>query len=322
MPQRLFQDVAGTIPAVLPGDPVGLSVRAAGDVNATQDVALAKPTLVRWPATGVRNLANGSAVVDGTGPFWRSSPNVVTGITVQRVGSGIEGGLPYIDMRYSGTTPEGITAYISALLNQPVTIGNVATAQMIARIVAGSYDTNTTLFRLLAQRAINGVVQSSGAATANLTQTTGDEVHLVATLSPDLTINGVTSKAELRVNSLTTVDVTIRIKGYQLEIGTVATPLQFNYGPNNITEPGVPDRWHLFNDGGDSLVSVLPAGTYGTAHLIADGSYTFGTLVSDGVTPITTIPNDRQVDAIYRLGAFTPEEQANILAYWQRKYPL
>src|SRR5690606_21876875 len=63
------------------------------------------------------------------------------------------------------------------------------------------------------------------------------------------------------------IDLTVRICAMQFETGLSLTPLQRNYGPSDVTEAGLPDLWHLYNDGGDSLPLILPAGTYGIASL-------------------------------------------------------
>lgn len=319
MPQRLFQDVAGTIPAVLPGDPVGLSIRAAGDVNATQGVALAKPTLVRWPANGRRNLANGAQAVDDTA-YWPSTS--IQGVTRTKIGVGVEDGVPYVDIGMVGTliSPE-VSLYTSAQSAQGVEAGVPYSARSQIRVISGDMSAPVVGFRTnIAEGTGLGQGYVRGSIGNAVTSTDGGESS-VSHVSVGGDSNYIYATIVLRAAIGAVVDIVVRVKGLQFERGTVPTPLQFNYGPNNITEPGVPDKWHLYNDGGDSLSAVLPAGTYGTAHLIADGSYTFGTVVSDGSTPLTTIPNDRQVDCIYRLGAFTAEEQANILAYWQRKFP-
>ncbi|MFE3838598.1 hypothetical protein [Pseudogemmobacter sonorensis] len=98
----LAQDAAGSVPLTGPGQPVGLARRAAGTVDAPQPVALSRPTLARWPRGGRRNLANGAQAVDDAA-YW---PEAVTGggVTAARIGSGVEAGVPYVDIRYHGTT--------------------------------------------------------------------------------------------------------------------------------------------------------------------------------------------------------------------------
>ena len=105
----------------------------------------------------------------------------------------------------------------------------------------------------------------------------------------------------------------VMIWGGQLEFGSVVTPYQrVTTGYEDFG--GVPSVWHLYNDGGDSLPITLPAGTYGRARVNTDGQVTVDTVVD----PTDALSGTRQVDVILRQGAFTPEEEAKIRAYWAR----
>ncbi|MFE3838597.1 hypothetical protein [Pseudogemmobacter sonorensis] len=108
------------------------------------------------------------------------------------------------------------------------------------------------------------------------------------------------------------VDVTYRLKGLQFEAGAVATPLQHNLGPHDVTEPGVPDVWHLWDDGGDSLPVSLPAGTYGRAWVDHLGAVTVDAVSAPANALLTT----RQAGVILRAGAFNAAEEAAIRKYW------
>ncbi|GAB1361988.1 hypothetical protein MASR1M32_12240 [Rhodobacter sp.] len=73
-------------------------------------------------------------------------------------------------------------------------------------------------------------------------------------------------------------------------------------------------RYHLNNDGGDSLPVTLPAGTYGRATVDAAGAVVIDTVVNP--TNVLAVQNLR--DIVLRLGAFTPAEEAAIRAHWMR----
>lgn len=72
--------------------------------------------------------------------------------------------------------------------------------------------------------------------------------------------------------------------------------------------------WHVYDDGGDSLPVILPAGTYGVAYIDSDGEITFDTATD----PTDSLFAERQVDVIIRQGDFTDDEKAAIAAYWAR----
>lgn len=119
-------------------------------------------------------------------------------------------------------------------------------------------------------------------------------------------------RRELRI--ISTEAGAFQVRRPQLEAGLEATPYQLVTTKYDITEAGVPDVWQLSNDGGDSLSVTLPAGTYGRARVNAAGVVTVDTVVD----PADALVSNQQVDVILRQGAFTPEEEAKIRAYWAR----
>lgn len=321
MTQRLFQDAAGTIPAILAGQPVGLSIRAAGQQNATQATALSKPTLSRWPMTGRRNLANGAQAV-GDDYYWRNSAPS-SGVTQTNVGQGVEDGIPYVDIQFTGEANSvTITGAFQSQHSRITKVeGRQSNARLTAKIISGAIPGGMGLrAEVIETNAGGGFVTAS---TGNIVASGQYQVSNVArTEASENSATQTGVRVTLTVAVGTVLNVTYRIKGLQWEIGSAQTPLQFNYGPNDITEPGVADLWHLYNDGGDSLNVILPAGTYGSAHLAIDRSYNVGSVVSDGVTPLTTLTTERQIDAIYRLGEFSAGEREALIKYWQEEYPL
>lgn len=319
MPQRLFQDPAGTIPAILAGQPVGMIKKAAGTVDATQATALSKPTLARHPKSGVRNLAMGAQAVN-VSQYWSTTPS--SGLARNRIGSGVEDGVPYVDYNIVGTftTPEA-PLYSPSSGAQPISPNAKYVARVDAKVIAGEMPVGCGI-RI-------GVSEGSDAGSGYVRGTTGaflsgpeyqTSIAIHTALGTD-GANFVYPNLVIRGANGIAIDVTVRVKGLMFEKSPAATALQLNYGPNDITEPGVLDQWHIYNDGGDSLNVVLPAGTYGFATLdLATKVPHIDSVVSDGTTPINWLRHERQIEGLLRAGAFSDAEQRAIVAKWSEVY--
>ncbi|MFE3836068.1 hypothetical protein [Pseudogemmobacter sonorensis] len=312
----LAQDAAGSVPMTGPGQPVGLARRRAGTVDAPQPVALSRPTLARWPRGGRRNLATGAQAV-GDAAYW---PEAVTsnGITAAKIATGVEDGVPYVDVRYQGLAAgtQHAGAYIISNSNAPAASGEVFTARVTARVIAGSAPGGVAIpgIRInIEERNASGVWVAGGGSAVGATSAEDTTVTLTRALT-DATAASAQTVVTLGFTSGAVVDVTYRLKALQFEAGATASPLQHNLGPHDVTEPGVPDVWHLWDDGGDSLPVALPAGVYGRAwvdHL--------GVVTVDAVTaPANALLAARQAGAILRAGAFSAAEEAAIRKYWAR----
>lgn len=320
MPQNLFQDPAGTIPAILAGQPVGLAVLAKGTVNASQAAALSKPTLARWPRAGVKNLAVGShAVANAATQYWPEL-RIDGGVNCVKIGYGVDAqGEEYADYRFHGTaTSGGVKAAYNNSYQRPRSdvIGLTYTVKARYTILSGTFNaeegTRVDIFETVAGTqvaskvsSVNALIGTSVEQTTNLTTTTvGGEIGV---------------NIGFRVAAGKTVDVVVRIAKVELFIGSTPSN-QKNYGPNDITEHGVADIWHLYNDGGDSLNVILPAGDYGCAFIDIDRNVTIETVTSDGTTPINTVRVARQRDYAIRAGAFTEIEARAIREKWSREH--
>lgn len=331
MVQRLFQDPAGTIPAILPGQPVGLIKRLAGSVDASQATALSKGTLARWPKSGVRMLQSRN-VFDSVPLGPQVTPNFVSGFGVSSSSDGInvdvldrgyEGGEPFIIVRMHGTNTLGATKFLN-IQNSDILSGNypITVSAKIA-LLAGSLSNNDngTSVKLYSSFRRGGLSVNGTAILANI----GPDLQAY-TANPIATdgiaVDQIASRGlYLRIPIGQTVDATIKIVALQVELGAVKTPFQTVYNPNDITEAGVPDLWHLYNDGGDSLNVVLPAGTYGFATLNAvTKTPQIDSVVSDGTAPINVLRHERQADEILRAGAFSDTEIRAIQEYWGREF--
>lgn len=331
MTQRFFQDADGTIAAVLAGQPVGRILRAGGTQDALQATAANKPTLARWPKTGRRMLQNrnifnaiplgtqlSSNSVSGFGTSFGSD-----GISADVLDRGIEAGEPYIVIRFYGANAVNATKFMNISNTDFYPIGTTAVSlRAKITLLAGSLGASDTTPTLRAftnfRRAGAGVNGTTTTFTPDATERT-----MTATINPidGLPCDEVSNRGiYLRVPPLAEVDATLKIKALQIESGTEATPFQGINSANDITQAGIADLWHLYNDGNDALNVTLPAGSYGLASIDINRVITVSSITSDGATPINILRHDRQLDVILRGGAFSTREEASIRSYWARVF--
>lgn len=266
----------------------------------------------------VRNLANGAQAVDNP-TYWPAS-STQTGITVTKVGTGLEGGVPYADLRFTGTaTGNSINAFfVIGPSIQQASVGSEVCGRATARIIGGSLPSpvGTRGFAFTVNELnssgswVAGTIGPSRAASS-----VDVEIESYRTAS-NASVAGMVGVAQLQLLSGDVIDVTYRIKGLQFESGLNSTPLQHNYGPNNVTEEGVPDVPFLFNDGNDSLPASLPAGAYGVAWVNPAGGVTFTAQTIAAAGQIDVLRGIRTVDVIIRQGDFTQAEKDQITQYW------
>lgn len=331
MTQRLFQDADGLIPAVLAGQPVGRILRAGGDQDALQAMAPNKPMLARWPKTGRRMLQNRN-IFNAIPLGLQLSSNSVSGFGTSFGGDGInadvldrgmDGGEPYIVIRFYGTNAVNATKFMNISNTDFYPIGATAVSlRAKVTLLAGSLGSSDTTPTLRAftnfRRAGAGV--NGGTVMLNPDAT---ERTMTATINPidGLPCDEVANRGiYLRVPPLAEVDAPLKIKALQIESGTEATPFQVITSPNDITQAGIADLWHLYNDGNDALNVTLPAGAYGLASIDINRVITVTSIISDGATQITTLRHERQLDVILRAGAFSTREETAIRSYWARAF--
>ncbi len=299
---RLFQDAAGTIPAYLPGHPVGLVKRMAGTVDAVQATALSRPTLAQWPKSGRRNLLRYSTGAAGWVANGATPPVVTNGVTHlgQVCGS----------VMFDQTMPANHSQCRSDLradIPAPVTTGSVYTGSWfisLSRALTGS-------------ERLRFIVTSGGRSVSIIDLTAANSGPYVGAwlrvsntgADPDASANVFPS---VFISTVLTAPVTVYMRQVQLERGAVMTGYQDVVSDYDITEAGVKGIFHLSNDGGDSLSLTLPAGTYGRAAIDAAGLIVVDTVVD----PTNGLVVQNQRDAIHRLGAFTPPEEAEIRSNW------
>lgn len=170
------------------------------------------------------NSGTGAAAgTPGTVPTNWSATGSGNGLTRQIVGTGTESGLPYVDIRYSGTATNSILIGID-----PEQQGNVAassgqtwTFSIYLRVVGGSLPAATHTLEIL-DRGPTLAPSTESAVTITTAALAGQRFTLTRTTTQsDMT--SVMGRINLRANSGAAVDVTLRIGAPQLEQGAFAT---------------------------------------------------------------------------------------------------
>jgi hypothetical protein len=150
----------------------------------------------------------------------------LSGLTQQIVGTGIESGITYIDIRIFGTTTSALFYVIRPESTNFVaaTNGQTWTSAQYVRLVGGSL---ANLIR------VNKVVQYSDAVGAPLTYGVGDITPTGAALNTQRFVRTTTASSaltafvigyvQIEANSGVAIDITLRIGLPQLEFGAFAT---------------------------------------------------------------------------------------------------
>lgn len=183
----------------------------------------------------IRNNTMQGAVAGTPGTYptnWNGS-TTGSGVTREILGTGIENGIPYMDIRVSGTTSAALffgirteTATQVAALN-----GQTWTSTFYVRLIGGSF---TNILRL------NDVIQFNDAVGTALTFGTNGIVPTGAALNTqkftltatasNASTAAVTSVLQIEANSGVAIDITLRIGLPQLELGAFATSVIPTYG--------------------------------------------------------------------------------------------
>ena len=306
---RVFQDAAGTTPATLPDQPVGLAKRLAGSVDAAQATALSRPTLARWPKGGRRNTAPSSENMT----IWG------------REGGGLTPGGGLV-VAAQANAAGGVTSVFASTLTEFIISGEAEAVDPAqpggSTISFGGFSTGAAYRRGQVDLVTGQTTIAPGAAYIEILENTligankrrfavrvfGDNYARAMVIAGPYVANLPAGRSFI-------------FSKMSVEVGGVRRAFQDVFTQNDITENGVPDVWHLWNDGGDSLnAAPLPAGTYGLAYVDVLGGVTITTVVSDGTTPINLLRAERQAQVILRQGAFTAAEDAQIRSYWGGLY--
>ncbi len=225
--------------------------------HATQSTLGSRPLYATLPASGVRNLATGSA--SPASSDWVSSATQ-NGITFTRVATGLDtDGLPYADYSVVGTA--SANAFFEPLnvttQRVPALVGQTYTTSMIARVISGTPpqvgDGFTAYVR--GETAPSTITETS---TLNYVGPTTDTVISTSFTPVNAATNQVRSSPSIRVSTSAVVNYIVRLKGYQFERGSTRTAYQFNYSTVNIAEPPYAQVGALKFDGSNDFL-VTPS---------------------------------------------------------------
>ncbi|WP_151718681.1 LamG domain-containing protein [Gemmobacter serpentinus] len=308
------QVAAGGNPVTGPGQPVGRIKRVAGSVDASQTLSAARPTLGRHPKSGRRNMANGAQAV-GDPAYWLNTAPTYNGLTYAKVGSGYEGGVPYADIRVTGTATGVFTllSYDTTRSDTLAKVGDVFTASALVRLISGT---------LPAGRGIRLQIMEMDAAKTYLVDSASPNVaaSVDTPISLTRTVNNASAayvrcRVQIIVQVGDVVDVTYRVKALQFEPGTIMTALQHNRGPHDVTEIGQPDLWYLGMDGIDDCLST-PAINWGTDEVTVIVAASLAAGAANAILLETSASSGSNAGA---MALIWPQANGNTVGLWRAK---
>ncbi len=173
------------------------------------------------------NTMQGTAAgTPGTLPTNWIGDTTVAGVTRQIVGTGVEKGITYIDIRVSGTTSGALIFGIQTEGNTQTAALNAQrwTSSLYARVVAGSFANITRVSHIVRYNDAAGVLLTSGAL--DITPTTA-ALNTQRFANTVLSSNALTAFVgqvfQVEAGAGVAVDITLRIGLPQLELGAFAT---------------------------------------------------------------------------------------------------
>lgn len=319
MAYRLFQNSNKTQPITEAGVSVGYSERKQGTVDALQATTLSKPLLGRWPKGGRRNIADGAS-----GNGWPNS-GTSAGLSFQKDAYYTDtDGIPVTRYRLNGTVSGNGQVGFGTGPYAEVPVGQFS-ASTYARVLSGLPDASGlsgghgVRVQAAGSNASGGWSEGS-LSTVGVKGPEWQRISVSHTFGAPATIRSrIGVVVHFPVGTVVT-DLIYEIKAAQYEVGPVATAPQINYGPNNITEPGVEDEWFLYNDGNDSLnTQPLQLGDFSVTSVDIYGNMDNKPIVNSSGGSINSLVKERQRDVIVRSPPLTPSELEQVQAYWKAK---
>jgi hypothetical protein len=176
----------------------------------------------------IRNNTMQGAVAGSPGTIptnWQSASSA-TGITRNSVAVGTENGIPYVDLRYTGTASSSGTVQITTEQNTGVAAltAQVWTASYYLKHVGGTLPGNVST--IWVERDAGGASVTTGNTPAITVTSAGlatQRASVTRTLSGGATVAFIQNRVEINVTNGAVVDFTLRIGLPQLELGAFAT---------------------------------------------------------------------------------------------------
>jgi hypothetical protein len=173
------------------------------------------------------SMTGGATGTPGTYPTGLSTNAIAAGLTLQIAALGTNEGLPYVDIRVSGTSSDssGFSIALQPATDAVAASGQTWTGSCYCSLVAGSYS-NTTAPRLrILERTLAGGYLTEGSG-STIIATGTSLLQARATVTRTLT-NALTARAQLGfvigIASGVAVDFTLRFAAPQLELGAFAS---------------------------------------------------------------------------------------------------
>lgn len=325
----LFQDAGGSVPVSAAGQAVGrIRDRSGRARHASQATSAARPTFARMPQGGRRNrlpdnsntgAAPGVIGAGGASPVGRDASS---GLTRTITGFGTVDGMPYFDIRFTGTLSGGMFVNLAETTGVPALAGQTWVTSAHLQVIGGVTGVDAIT-----------MIQSTRLASGALKFTYGAvSIGFPSALTRFSTVASTLSNAEgaagnvafmlpyLRLNCIGVVDITMRIAGTQAERNAAMTALQLVRTAADITEAGKPGRFALFNDLiDDALTVTLPTGTYTVAYGDDSG---VTVLTGQAVSGSYTLPGPaRLYGAVAINRALSAAETARLTAWLTSRRP-
>ena len=259
----MFQDVAGTVPAISPGQRVRLQLDKSGKGNHRRQPSgdASAPILGRHPAGGRRNLLTWTE--DLTNVVWAKTGNA----TITPDQALAPNGTTTADLYNNGLST---AATVLSAPSNTVISGTNYTFSIYAKRASGSgwltiifRDTDGSNQSLTWFNLNTGAVGATPAPAGRVTrelqyiEAVGDYYRIVVSgrtsgtnLTPLLFLSTTDSSATRETNAQA------HLWGAQLELGATATPYQRVTIADDCTEAGVADRWYLRADGVDDWLET------------------------------------------------------------------
>lgn len=259
----LFQDAAGTIPAIAPGDPVGLIRDLGGRGNhASQATAAARPTLARHPASGLRQLLPVStSFVPWSGIAASAVAEAAIGaggaLTMSKLIENAEDRAHYLQYFLTTTVGKAYTLSVVAKAAERSVLQLLLPASAFGSNMAGFFDLTNGASIIRAGASGGAIALGGGYYRCWVSAPASTEV------SVDLQIRAHTTYADTLAGYQGDGVSGLYIDTPQIEVGAAPTAYQAAATAYDVSEAGYSAIWGLKFDGIDDYLTT-PTINWGT----------------------------------------------------------